>query len=983
MHIVKILEKGAIGLLLTLDSIVFDLIGKAYNIFMAIAGARLLSADAYMKVANKIYVIVGVLMLFVLSYSILRSIIDPDKHLKEELGAKMVQRIVIAVVGLAMTPVLFNLLYQAQGLILESNILGNLFFNDEVLEDGTDPNSYLTQIGGSVTATSLWQAFFYPSEESGLEAKDIKADPNNYLIAVGSLAACAGIATAAGFFIAVPVVNFLLVGAAAISCINAGNSIATAASEGNGEEITLDEAYSRTAAGDSFKLYLAFIDNYVDDGEISYTFIISTIAGGFCLYAFISFSIDMGVRAAKMAYLQIIAPIPLIMQVIPSNKDMFDKYLKSVKNTFMEVFIRISVVYVVVYIICHLPQLFSSTTALWGNTNLSGPSKLIALALLILGLIAFCRKAPDIISETLNIPKGDMKLGLREKLAEGGAFAAGGILGSAATSGYRAARNYKPPKGHEGDHFRNAMARMGRGVGGFFGAGARAGWNQFGPGDDKHEAKNWKDMVNVASRASRAQDDHRQAADQRRDERERLRQERDKQEAVVERARQRYLSTPESDPNYAAIKKAYEDEQKKLDQIRKDIMQNTELGNWGYERGKRIKIWAAGSFDLTLEDSAIKMGSAAGDLQDKLRQAITAKGSDELKSAYKDWQDAESEQPSKYKNGFTEESYNAERVRRNSKAATVEAAVKNLASAEKELEEAQRSGDATRIETAKTKLAAAATAKEQAMLAASPEEKELVKKVEARARLQVDYDAAVADGRTADAARLDGAIKSLDTEVASAQAAFDKALDATAMRTDEEFAAESLRIQQKRTTLKRIYEMMADAEIQTKLSEGDTDYTSVVANFLRDNADLIQNHPTLRVPIGVDASGNPIEVPVSEYIENAFGVKALQGEVDPSFFKKGIDVTVGEGSSAVKLTYDAEHKVYTDGTNTYQPGQIAAHLAKLMTPAPGSGGSVAKLDIKTGVNRGKDDGKKIKNMMPTSEGYIAKKNLEREKEGKK
>ena len=92
----------------------------------------------------------------------------------------------------------------------------------------------------------------------------------------------------------------------------------------------------------------------------------------------------------------------------------------------------------------------------------------------------------------------------------------------------------------------------------------------------------------------------------------------------------------------------------------------------------------------------------------------------------------------------------------------------------------------------------------------------------------------------------------------------------------------------------------------------------------------------------------------------------------------------------VTLTFDPSSKTYIqykpDGSvdRTYTPGEISAHLSGMMTPAPGSGGSVAKLDIKTGVNRGKDQGKKIKNMMPTSEDYIAKKNLEREKDsGKK
>ena len=979
MLIVKILEKGAIGLLLTLDAIIYDLIGKAYNIFMAIAGARLLSADAYMKVANKVYAIVGVLMLFVLSYSILRSIIDPDKHLKEELGAKMVQRVVIAVVGLAMTPVLFNLLYQAQGLILESNILGNLFFNDEVLDDGTDPNSYLTDIGGSVTATSLWQAFFYPSEESGMESSEIKTDPSNYLIAAGSAAACLAAAGVAGFFIGVPVVNLLAVGAAALTCVNATQAISEASS-GNSEEITLQEAYSRTSAGDSFRLYLAFIDNYVDDGEISYLFIISSIAGGFCLYAFISFSIDMGVRAAKMAYLQIVAPIPLIMQVVPSNKDMFDKYLKSVKNTFMEVFIRISVVYVVVYIICHLPQLFSSTTALWGNTNLSGTSKLLALALLILGLIAFCRRAPDIISETLNIPKGDMKLGLREKLAEGGAFAAGGILGAAGTSGYRAMRNYKPPKGQENNHFRNGLARFGRGVGNFFGAGARAGWNQFGPGEDKHEAKSMKDMVNVASKASRAQDDYRAAVDQRRENRESISEQIQQQKEKVDELAQKYAT--ETDPaKLAELRKQLTEENARLAELRKDWAKNTELGDWANDKHRRIKIWAAGSFDLTLEDAAIKMGGSAGDLQDKLRGIIQNKGSEELKTAYKAWQSAEAEDIDalKYKDGYTDQSYSAEKVRRTNKAKDVANAVKAVADAERELAAATASGDAERQKMAKARLDAATKVREDAFVATTPEELEVVKKATARAKLQLDYDAAVAAGDTARATSIESSLKTLDTELEKAQEDLLKELDSRALNPDFEKA--QIELQNKRTRLKRIYEMMADAEIQLQLSKGNVEYTSQVANFLRENAELIQNHPNMMVVDSIDENGVEHKITISEWIKKSFGADAMQGEVRPSFFKDKATITVAEGTPGeTKFQYDPKTDRYIDvktGT-AYEPGQIAKHLAALMQKYPG-----AKLDIDSGVNRGKNTGKDVKNAMPMSRDYSRKKSLEREQEGKK
>ncbi len=944
MFIVKVLEKGAIGLLLALDSIIYDWIGKCYNIFMAIAGARLLSADAYMKVANKVYAIVGVLMLFVLSYSILRSIVDPDKHLKEELGANLVRRILIAVVGLALTPVLFNLLYQAQGLILESNILGNLFFNDEVLEDGTDPNAYLTEIGGSVTATSLWQAFFYPSEASGLNPDEVKAKAGDYLVAAGSLAACAGLTAAAAFFIGVPVVNLLAVGAAAITCIGAANNVSETVA-GGGEEITLQEAYSRTAAGDNFNIYVAFLDNLVDDGEITYTFILSSIAGGFCLYAFISFSIDMGVRAAKLAYLQIIAPIPLIMQVVSSNKSIFDDYVANIKNTFLEVFIRISVVYVVVYIICHLPQLFSSTAALWGNKDLDGITKVIALALLILGLVAFCRQAPEIISETLKLPKGNLKLGLREKLANGGAFTAGGILGAAATSGFHGAAN--APAGTPW------WKRVGRGARGFLGAGFRAGWNQLGPGEDKTEAKKWSDMVNVASKASRAQDDAQAARDQRKENRDSISSRIEDQRKNVVKLENDYEAA--TDPaERERLKQQLINERKKLQELEQDYFDNTEIGNWAAERKKRIHVWATGSFDLSLEDAAIKMGSAAGDLQDKLRSTITAKGSDELKAAKKEWDRLEAETVSEYKAGYTQESYaeglrqrkesgtSADAVEYRTKRAAYESANAELRSKAADLEAARASGDVARISAAE----AAHTAAEQRQIMA-------------------------------------------EREMHEAEDVVVKEFDKIAKKSEDEFTKESIELQHKRSAAKKIYEMMADAEIQVKLAAGDADYVSIVNNFLRENADLIQNHGNMTIPIEVDAHGNVVKsIRVSEWVEQSFGKGAIDGAIDQEEFKGATSVKFGEGDYERHFEFDTDKQTYREFTKDasgafvpsgreLKPGEISTHLTALMRSHPGS-----DLKIDTGINRGKDTGKTIKNTIPISEPYVRKKNLEREKEGK-
>jgi hypothetical protein len=69
-------------------------------------------------------------MLFVLSYAMLKAIVNPDEG-KKSFGPGLIKRIVIAVVGLAIAPALFNLMYQVQGLVLEHNVLGKLFFRSD------------------------------------------------------------------------------------------------------------------------------------------------------------------------------------------------------------------------------------------------------------------------------------------------------------------------------------------------------------------------------------------------------------------------------------------------------------------------------------------------------------------------------------------------------------------------------------------------------------------------------------------------------------------------------------------------------------------------------------------------------------------------------------------------------------------------------------------------------------------------------------
>ena len=521
MYSLGIVTQAFLGIILTLDTWVYSLISSAYKIFMAIASARILSSDAYTAIANKVYVIIGVGMLFVLAYAIMKAIIDPDQMSKGDMaGGKILKSIAVAVIGLIVTPLLFDLAYMAQGKMLEDDILGKLFFRtgESTVESltGGDPVNYdeeLQNTGGAVAAVSVWRAFFYPVD--GEDPDKIIADPeiarlNATVSAVGCAALAIGTAVAAYFSAGLALV---VGGGAVASCITAvqkdeaADKIEEAAKDG---EVSLSEAYVMVASGESFAIFQAFLDP-VDEGQIRYTWFISTVCGAFVAYAFVSYAIDMGLRAAKLAYYQIIAPVPLILGVLPKNGDTVGKFAKGVLSTFMEVFVRISVVYIVVYIIAHLNELFSTVGALWDNENLTNVESLIAMALLIIGLVLFAKEAPKIIGETFGL-KGDSGLkglNIMDKLRRGEVFTAGTIAGSAIKSGVQNATrswNNHPNRGFGG----RVLGAAGSMIGGTLSGGVRSGVGRARSGK---AVGGFREMSDNVDRTARELHDKRQKRD--------------------------------------------------------------------------------------------------------------------------------------------------------------------------------------------------------------------------------------------------------------------------------------------------------------------------------------------------------------------------------------------------------------------------------------------------------------------------------------
>lgn len=948
-----VFKEGFVGIILVLDTLIYGLIGSAFRVFMAIASARLLSSEAYYAIANKVYLIIGVLMLFVLSYGILKAIVNPDEGTKQ-LGPALLKKIAIAVVGLAVTPAIFNLMYQTQGLVLEHDILAKLFFRSENTDrlitngpldvggvsvdigDDVNPDDYVKVIGGSYTATTIWQAFFYPAPDSGLTAADITADPSDYYIkAAGAFAICAGIAVGGGIAIAngwnpVGWVVGLGVAVMALTC-GLGAAYTDAANTGTAitdDEISLEQAYALTAAGESFGLYTIFLDNYLDDGEISYLFGISTLCGAFALYAFASFSIDMGIRAAKLAYFQVIAPIPLVMQILPGKEGVFKDYTKKVVHTFLEVFIRISVVYIVIYLICHLQDLFSSVDALWGNTDLTTPELMFAMAFLIIGLIIFCKEAPKFFGETLGINSGDMKLGLREKLAKGGVYNAAGVGYGGITSAVRNWRNYKSPDGKN-----NLLGRIASTAAGFGSGAARATKSFIGPGHN--DAKSWKDAKNAGEKAAQA------AADKRdqRDARERDEFEARKAAAEAQAAYEAAIGTPEEEAAY-----------KRLVEARMGIARASAAGVALDNAARKLDSWSVGSVSMAQEEADIKFASGLDKLKDSLREEAYKK--DRRTQARKTtYEELQAKRVSEYRDGWDEQSYN-EAVRKKAEDITLSRIESDAAVTAKrdELERARSTGaSADRISTLESELASARAA----------------------ARTTIEGDSDIQKEISADAV---AAVKTI------------------AKKSDEDIYKEQVELARQVKVAKDLMEASADEYVAVQLGDSSSDPSRIVRQFLNDNANYISENAGRSIATKVDANGRVLESTTIADMLSEFGSEAASRRIvdyaaasgKRTFTLEIKDSTSGATSTVdyrinVSGTYDAYDKA--TGRRTADPSLSFDELMQKVIKESDKGNEV-KFEGATAATTAGDKGKKASKTIPSTEDYRKKADRKREAEKK-
>lgn len=329
----------------SVDKIVFGFISTIYDLLITIARTSVLSQADILDMADRVYKLLAVFMVFKVTFSLIMYVVNPDDFSDKSKGvSKLGMNIVFSLAMLILTPYIFNYAYQLQTIILEDNSLAALVFGDDIDSSAESPFN----TAGDTMAFITLSPFFTPnlgivnSECTTLIKNDKSFNEK-----------CSGIEFDGTKF-----------GAPTSS----NKTLYFYTKTENGDNPHFNESdlknyivgVSNGSLGMMFRLDMAVATDAGNANFImEYRYIFSTIVGAVVVLLLITFCMDVALRSIKLAFLQLIAPIPILSYVDPkSGKDgMFKKWYQMCFKTYLSLFLRLLALYFAVYIISRVDRM--------------------------------------------------------------------------------------------------------------------------------------------------------------------------------------------------------------------------------------------------------------------------------------------------------------------------------------------------------------------------------------------------------------------------------------------------------------------------------------------------------------------------------------------------------------------------------------------------------------------------------------------------
>ena len=326
---------------------------------------------------NRIYAILGVIMLFKLTISFFQLMFDPEKLLDSKKGIKKIfANVFIVIVVIMLLPTTFNVLYRAQKVFLP--VLPRILFAEEKTTNNVDET---VRKNSSQMSIILLKSFFTPRRDAN----------NNY-----------------------------------------------ASIDGSKEIESLKEFSEKINESDNSG-FLGFGSHYRYEYKWPLSTIVGAIAV-FLLFS-ITLKVAIRVFKMIILEMIAPIPVISLLDTSDKKESAFSTWLQTLISTFLDIFLSLGTIYIVLYFINALStdKLFIDYGAAEGLKE--DPMRLMYLkVILILGLLKFAKDLPSFIKGVIGIKDNDKDLAATIGGVVGGVTgtalgAVGGLVGGRSLTG--------------------------------------------------------------------------------------------------------------------------------------------------------------------------------------------------------------------------------------------------------------------------------------------------------------------------------------------------------------------------------------------------------------------------------------------------------------------------------------------------------------------------------------------------------------------
>lgn len=380
-------------LLLKLCEPIYSLIVFCFDIFEDFGELRLFEgSDTISMIYNRVGLILGLFMVFRITFTAIEYLVDPDKILDSKQGiGNIIKKVLIVVILLGSTRYIFNFAFDFQSKLIESDVVGNLILGPSYIEE----NKY------SAGTNLAWFTFtqFYT-------LNDRAKNDNNYE-------------------------NCRIM-------LSSGNG----AEANSGGSIYNDFHDNHKFNNAEYCLNLKTNDKYSIDSNvkekqelniIDFSGFICLAVGAVLLWIIMTYTVQVAVRVFQLAYLELIAPIPIMMYLMPNGDEKLKKWAQQCLTTFLDFFIRLAIMDFIILVSSALVELEDTDSMLVTFNKLSFWGSGYVKIILIIALFAFVKKVPELLKELFpSIGGTGFDFGLHGKSAKRIGTIAGGALAGGA-----------------------------------------------------------------------------------------------------------------------------------------------------------------------------------------------------------------------------------------------------------------------------------------------------------------------------------------------------------------------------------------------------------------------------------------------------------------------------------------------------------------------------------------------------------------------